>query len=262
MNSFAELCDAFVSEEDGKFSMDAPENWAQGRTLYGGLSAALCQLVSASVAETDQPMKSALLCFVGPAAGHLTGKADVLRRGRSTVVTDAILTTEKGVGTRAVFVYGADRESRLQTSLLNMPSVPSPEESENFFRKGGPAFASNFEVRIVGGFAPVSGADRGEMLVWCRHKTPVGSDQAAALLALADVLPPASFTMFKEPAPISTITWSVEFLQSDVDVSDNWFLFQSTAEHTQNGYSSQAMYLWDQSGRPVLAARQNVTIFY
>ena len=262
MISFQELTSTFLSPEGDALNMDAPESWAQGRTLYGGLSAALCHLAAQAHTSTTKPMKSALVCFVGPSSGHLSGRAETLRQGRSTEVIEATLMAEKGVGTRAVFVYGDDRESRIRQSSLMMPQVDAPEDCPDFFGSRRPAFAEHFDCRKAGGYQPVTSAPEGEMLVWCRHNTPVGEDQLAALLALADVLPPAVFTMFAEPAPISTITWSVEILQSEPVVDNNWFLFQSLADHTENGYSSQAMYLWDREGRPVLAARQNVTVFY
>ncbi len=263
MISFEYLMNTFASEDEGRFSIDAPETWSQGRTLYGGLTAALCHVTAARSDGINKPIKSALVCFVGPSGGVVRGEAKVLRQGKSTIVSEATLMTEKGVGTRGIFVYGDDRESQLNQSSLTMPDVKSPDDCEPLFREGrkGPQFAGNFEVRTAGGLMPMSGADTGEMLVWCRHKTPTGDDHVAALLALADVLPPASFTMFTEPGPISTITWSLEFLASDFIVRDNWFLFHTVAEHTAHGYSSQKMYLWDQSGRPVIAARQNVTIF-
>lgn len=264
MITFDALMSQFSSEEGGQFSLDAPESWSQGRTLYGGLSAALCHVAAKAGAETDRPMKSALVCFVGPASGIVSGEAEVLRRGRSTVVSEATLRTEKGIGTRAVFVYGDARESRITQSDLVAPDVAAPDACERMWKEDArrPGFAHNFDVLKAGASVPMSGAEKGEMLVWCRHNTPVGDDQTAALLALADVLPPACFTMFQEPAPISTITWSVEFLQPEVDVSNNWFLFHTIAEHTADGYSSQAMYLYDEQRRPVLAHRQNVTIFY
>lgn len=264
MITFADLMSTFSSEEGKRFSVEAPESWSQGRTLYGGLSAALCHVTAKAQAEIDKPMKSALVCFVGPAGGVVSGESEVLRRGKSTVVSQATLRTEQGVGTRAVFVYGDERESRLTHSDLKAPDVLRADACESMWREGrrGPGFAGNFEVRKAGGLFPISGADRGEMLVWVRHKTPTGPDHTAALLAIADVLPPACFTMFQEPAPLSTITWSMEFLQPEFDVSNNWFLFHTIAEHTAGGYSSQAMYLYDEAGRPIIAGRQNVTIFY
>lgn len=265
MITFEALAESFTRNDAGEHKTDAPTDWSQGRTLYGGLTAALCHIAAKAESSVDKPLRSALVCFVGPSGGEVRGEATELRRGKSTIVSEATLNTEKGIGTRAVFVYGDARESRLTRSDMRAPDVKPPDDCPGFWgepRTGGPGFARKFDIRKAGGLMPISGEARGEMLVWCRHNTPTGADDEAALLALADVMPPAAFTMFTEPAPISTITWSMEFLQPGVEVRNNWFLFHTIAEHTADGYSSQAMYLYDEAGRPVIAGRQNVTIFY
>ena len=59
---------------------------------------------------------------------------------------------------------------------------------------------------------------------------------------------------------ISTMSWSIEFDRAP-DRANGWFLQRSTSESTADGYSRQAMALWDEEGRRVLAARQTVAIF-
>lgn len=262
MPEFADLIEGFLSEENGSLTLDAPESWSQGRTLYGGMSAALCLVAAQKEIGEDIPLKSALVTFVGPSGGLVKGDATILRKGRSTVIADTVLNTESGMGTRATFVFGKDRDSKIVQSTLDMPDVAAPEECPDLW--GGrrrATFANNFDFKRAGGKTPMSGDEKGELLVWVRHNTTAGPNHAAALFAIADALPPASITMFSEPAPISTITWSMEILAPDFDVNDNWFLFESVSEFSANGYSSQAMRLWDREGRPLIAARQNVAVF-
>ena len=263
MISFEALLKQFKDGNADGPCLDAPESWSQGRTLYGGLSAALCHATACDQHTIYKPIKSAVIAFVGPSSGQLTGEAQLLRQGKSTIMMDTTLYGEKGIGTKALLVYGDDRESRLKQSDLIGLDTAAPEECDLLWGDRKPAnFARNFELRRAGGLRPMSASERGEMLVWVRHATPTGEDHTAALLALADVLPPACFTMMGEGAPVSTVTWSLEFLRSDIVVNDNWFLMKSVAEHTVDGYSSQAMYVWDRQLRPVIAARQNVTVFY
>ncbi|WP_293610452.1 thioesterase family protein [Ponticaulis sp.] len=261
--NFDDLINGFRSEEIGALTMDAPQSWAQGRTLYGGLSAALCHVSAMASAEIDKPLRSAVIAFVGPSSGQLTGSAEIMRQGKSTIMMDAVLHGEKGIGTKALLIYGNARDSKLNQSDLAAPQVDAPEDCPSLWGDRKAAnFARNFELRRAGGLTPMGGNERGDMLVWVRHATEASVDDTAALFALADVLPPACFTMMSEGAPISTVTWSLEFLMPEVEVANNWFLMKSVAEHTADGYSSQAMYVWDRQGRPVIAARQNVTVFY
>ena len=82
-----------------------------------------------------------------------------------------------------------------------------------------------------------------------------------ALLALADAPPPAASTMAKAPSPISTMTWSVDLLTDQIETTDGWWLVQSSAEQIGDGYSSQAMTVWNANGTAVMAARQNIAVF-
>jgi hypothetical protein len=69
----------------------------------------------------------------------------------------------------------------------------------------------------------------------------------------------------KTAAPVSTMTWMVDILTPrvapDAATDTGWRLLRSTAEVTREGYSSQAMTLWDQNGQPLVIGRQNVAVF-
>ena len=41
----------------------------------------------------------------------------------------------------------------------------------------------------------------------------------------------------------------------------DWFLLRSTSEHAHDGYSAQAMQVWDENGGLVMLGRQSVTVF-
>jgi hypothetical protein len=58
-----------------------------------------------------------------------------------------------------------------------------------------------------------------------------------------------------------TMAWMVDILAEPPVADDGWCLMRSAAETVADGYSSQAMTIWSASGRPLIAARQNVAIF-
>jgi len=62
----------------------------QGRTTYGGLSAALCLKAAEGLAE-GAALRSAQIAFVGPVGGDVRIKTDVLRRGKSAVYINAVM---------------------------------------------------------------------------------------------------------------------------------------------------------------------------
>ncbi len=121
------------------------------------------------------------------------------------------------------------------------------------------AFAANFEMRLAGGALPVSGAATPELMVWVRHRDSAGVDPSVALLALGDSLPPAAMASFTEPAPVSSMTWTLDFPQPAA--AGDWFLLRSASQHAADGYSLQDMQIWDDAGRLVLSGRQTVAIY-
>ena len=78
------LVEILAAAETGENTLTArvPDTWMQGRTAYGGLSAALA-LEAAIRSQPDlPPLRSAQIAFVGPLAGEVTVETRLLRRGR------------------------------------------------------------------------------------------------------------------------------------------------------------------------------------
>ena len=252
-----------LTPDDQHFAIDAPPAWGQGRTLYGGMTAALAfEAVKRAHAELP-PLRSAQFAFVGPASGHLRFSSTLLRRGRSSTIVAADCANEEGTAARALFVFGAARESKVAHDFLPMPNVPAPEDSPPF-RKGAPStrgFWDNFETRLASGARLLDiSAPRPEFAVWTRFLDHGGADPITAMLALADCLPPAAMTHFPELAFISTMTWSVDVMTLP-QTGDGWFLLASSSEHSTDGYSMQSMTMWSEDGAPIAVGRQAVAIF-
>lgn len=260
--SFSELLSSLRTDDNGLVHANITDNWMQGRTTYGGLSAALClQAVLNSVADLP-PLRSAQINFIGPVGGDISIVTKVMRRGRSVAYISAEMTGEKGLATHAVFCFGEGRESRLDRDFTEPPKAPNIEESKDFFDSGfGPAFARNYDCLLAKGGLPISGSSESEHYIWVRHKDKKASDMAA-LVGLADMPPPAVLPMFKEFAPISSMTWMMNFLSDDISTKDGWWLMRSAAEHARDGYSSQDMQVWNSDGKLIISALQNVAVFY
>lgn len=258
---FSALLDALKTRAD-HFTVDLPPDWLQGRTAYGGLSAALCLEATRRAFPDLPPLRSAQFVFVGPAAGILRATATVLRQGKSTVFMGADVEGDSGLATRATFCFGAERSSALDHADIPMPEAPPPEACPDYYNWPiRPNFMSHFEGRLAAGSRPNTADAPPQMLVWLRHRDEKVDKGPASLLALADALPPAATILFREPAPISTMTWSVDLLEPGPTSATGWWLVQSTAETARHGYSAQRTVVWNPDGRPVLIARQNVAIF-
>lgn len=257
---FSELV-AAIRAEGGGFSVAIPEGWTQGRTTYGGLSAALCLEAARRAVPDLPPLRSAQIAFIGPAGGAVAMTPSLLRRGKSTVFVGVDLSGAQGLATRAILAFGAGRDSRFDRSFLARADVPGPDGLEPYIPEGfGPVFAQHFETRLVKGARPVTASKEYDHWLWIRHRDPAARD-IVALVALADMPPPAVFPMFDAPAPISSINWTLNLLAAAPATQDGWWLLRTRAENAAEGYSSQDMTVWNRDGAPVVAARQSVALF-
>ncbi|MGE0180998.1 MAG: acyl-CoA thioesterase [Parvularculaceae bacterium] len=264
---FSESIDAFVHDgthmgtRGGTCRGRVADNWLQGRTVYGGMTAALCLEAAQRAVPGLPPLRSAQVSFIGPAEGDLEITAAVLRQGKSVTFVNADLVGEKGLAARTVFAFGAARASIFATHFTPAPELPGPDRSAMFFPPdAGPSFARNFDVRLAKGGVPLTGSTETDHFLWVRHQDDKATS-ISALLALADMPPPAVFPMFPHVAPISSMTWALNFLTDHPSTDDGWWLLESRAENAAEGYSSQDMFVWNRRGEPVIAGRQSVAIF-
>lgn len=263
MSSLRAAVETLTPEGDG-FVIDAPPDWAQGRTLYGGMTAALAYEAVRRSHENLGPLRSAQLSFIGPAAGCLRFTSTLLRRGKSSAIIAADCFNEEGPAGRALFVFGAARESKVAHNFFPKPDVPPPSEVGSFRKEGANVprgFWNNFETRLAsGGRLFDQTAERPEFTTWTRFLDTGGADPTTALLAIADCLPPAAMVLFPQPAPISTMTWTVDIAHIPQSL-EGWHLLWASSEHSGDGYSLQNMAMWSASGDLIATGRQVVAIF-
>ncbi|MEZ6022992.1 MAG: thioesterase family protein [Hyphomonadaceae bacterium] len=263
MSSLAAVLATLTPEADA-FVIDAPPDWSQGRTLYGGMTAALAYEAVRRSHDALPPLRSAQLTFIGPAAGKLTFRSTLMRRGRSSALIAADCVSEEGAAARAMFVFGAVRESKLAHDYLPMPKVDAPDACPSFRKEGAPTtrgFWNNFQTRLAaGGRLFDTEAPRPEFAVWTRYLDAGEADPTSAALAIADCLPPAAMVQFPNPAPISTMTWTVDMMQTPTR-GEGWRLLWASSEHAGEGYSMQAMTMWSEAGEPIAVGRQAIAIF-
>lgn len=246
------------------------ESWMQGRAIYGGLSTALCLDGVQKQFEHLPPLRSSSVNFIGPASKEVYVKPKLLRQGKSVAFVQADLMGEAGLITSCVFSFGAARESKLEAVFQKSEEQMDPESAEFFFEEDGslsgskgnrPAFTQHFDVRIVKGSRPFSGAENPSFELWVKHKDTSAND-LIALVALADMPPPGVLPMLKHLAPISSMSWMFNMIQSDLSNDSGWWFMGVYAEHAREGYSSQNMQIRNDKGELVMVGRQNVAVFY
>ncbi len=260
MASLDTVFDELRRGEDG-LTLLAPPLWSQGRTLYGGMTAALCFEAARAFAPPDARLRSAQFAFIGPASGSLRLVPTIARQGRSLTVVLVDLLAGDALAARATLLFGAARQSEIAYDLDRPPAVPPPGDCPSLFpdSRSPPGFVENFDVRLAQGSALLSGGAP-TFTLWVRFRNRQTVDPVSALLALADSPPPAAMAMFPRPAAISTSTWSLDVMHAPDEI-DDWHLLRSRGEQAGEGYAMQDMTLWNSAGRRLMQGRQCVAIF-
>jgi len=262
MTDFSDLLNGLRRNGDG-WAVEVSDDWLQGRTVYGGLAAALCAEAAQRHFADLPPLRSAQISFVGPATGALAIRPSELRKGKSTLFAGVDLHGEAGLATRATFCFGAGRASTVRLAANPMSGIDKPDSCPNFFDNAPPQlhFLQHIEGRHAGGARPFSGAAHPMMMLWLRHRDAALTPSLVSLLALADAPPPAVIATLTQPGVISTMTWSIDLLTDTIATDDRWWLIRTEADAAADGYSSQVMTVWNAAGQPVMASRQNVAVF-
>ncbi|MEO1188482.1 MAG: thioesterase family protein [Pseudomonadota bacterium] len=263
MTCYTDLLAGLQRNHDHSLDAHIPDSWMQGRTTYGGLTAALSLQAALGLID-DLPIRSAQVAFVGPVGGDVRIKPTLLRRGKNTAFVSVDITADSGVTAQSIFAFGKAKQSAIHFDDMPMPEAPMPEDIESFFDKGRPrpGFTQNFDMLLALGGRPISGSDEKSIGLWMRHLDPKTPQDATAVLAIGDAPPPAVMSMFKEPLRISSMTWMAEFMTDDIQTDpEGWFFAQHTAQLAKDGYSSQSMRLWNRQGDPILVGRQTIAVF-
>lgn len=241
--------------------MTPDENWSQGRTFFGGLLGAMA-VESCYLQMPDLPdLRSAQFSLIAPSTGTLEARPTVLRTGRSTVFMGVDILSDGTVAMRAILTFGDARPSKHALNDLVIEHTTSPAGGVQLFQPpGAPKNTMNFEGRLVGGQAPFSSASTAELEMWLRHRDTRPTRHDVSMVALADASPPAVFSLFSAPAPISTVTWSIDFCGVRPDPL-SWFFACTSSDYVDCGYSHQLTRMWDEAGQPVLVSRQMVALF-
>lgn len=255
---------AQAEQVNGALIYPAPENWRQGRTAYGGFTAALCLDATLRGHSELPPLRSMLVDFTAPVTDAPAITTEILRAGRNVTTINTRAMVGGAVAAQATLAFGAAQTSELRVDCP-APEAVAPEDTEPYFppkmTRSPVRFFDNFEIRLIEGARPFSGASRGYVRVWARHRDPAARVGIVPLVCMADLLPPAAFPMLKTIGPNSSITWICNILTENTHSRDGWFMIETDLTAARDGYSTQVMRMWNTDGELVAEGMQSVIIF-
>ena len=259
--SFADTLAGAEPLENG-FALTIPEDWHQGRTAYGGFSAALAlSAASRQCGPGLPPLRSASISFVGPLYGPVELRARLLRQGKNATWASVEVLRDAAVALSANFVFMGPVDSTLRLNDCPAPEgLIAPEDAVvvQLTPDQPMVVRHHFDQRFA---LPPAPGPQPEVCRWVRLRRPEGLDPAVALLLMGDLTPPAVLPLLGRKVPASSMIWQVNFLTDRPETRDGWWLVRSRATYAANGCSSQIMELWNADGEPVMAAMQSVAMF-
>jgi acyl-CoA thioesterase len=240
------------------------ENWSQGRSAFGGLSAAFAVTAMRKKLAQPQTIRSLMVSFIAPVtAGEVNVEASVLRQGRNVTQCSANVISGGQIALQAMAVFGNSREA-FKPAAAGNKELPNRDSGISFSdnAKRLPPFLQYFDGCWIDGGIPFSGNYKPFLNMWVRHKQDVSRFPVEKLVAIADIPPPVLLSHFeKPPVPASSLSWSLEFVEAPEELTGEWFYLEFEVEAAADGYTQQSGKIYDELGRLVALTRQCMVYF-
>lgn len=265
MTPLAQIVATFRTAK-GDYAHTLGPDWLQGRTVFGGMIAALANAAMrrAGVAD-DRPLRALQVVYVGPnPAGEVAFRPAVQREGKA--VTLANCTAHAGGETTATIaaMYGAHRQSVLAIAPAPEPLAVTPDQAfEVPLRPGSPSFTQHYRQRWARGERLFSSATDSHMSVYVNYRDePIERLTEAHALALMDAIPSPALALLDKPSPASTLSWTLEILDHTFDFGVNeWWRLDALVDAASDGYVTHTSHVINPAGRVAAISRQVVVVY-
>jgi acyl-coenzyme A thioesterase PaaI-like protein len=250
-----------IESRGGAATLDVPEDWLQGRTLFGGLQVVIALAAMRSLAP-EAPLRSLQVTFLAPVpGGPVHARAFVLRSGKNATHVEARIVDGDKTLAVLVGVFGLARTSAVTLRPQQHRVTPENPFDLPWIPGVTPRFTQHFKARWIAGGPPWSGIERPESVVELGMRDQ-GHATESHVIAMADFLPPIALSYLKTPVAAASLNWMLELLGEDVSSLplDGWRI-DATMAAAESGYLSQSVTLWGPGGVPVALGRQTMVVF-
>lgn len=249
-----------LQPHEGGLAIEIPDDWAQGRTVFGGLQAALALRAMRSLVPTA-PLRTLQATFMTPVSGRVELHARILRSGKNASHVEARVMAGADTAALIIGVFGEARASLARVTPLQ-PAVEALSALQLQYMPGVvPNFLQHFEGKLLRGSLPFAGTPVTESVYELRlhDDGPVGEEH---LIAMADYPPPLALCHLKIPAPGSTLTWMLELMSPRLEPQPSGtFRVDVKLTAARDGYTSQSVVLWGPDGAPLALGQQSMLVF-
>lgn len=247
-------------------SFTISKHWSQGRTVYGGVSAAMLYCAAKEFVDNERVLRSMSCNFVGPMLVEtpFVIHVEIVREGKNVSQVQARAIQNDKVCVLSQFCFGKGRESKISVKNDENHQLELPKKAKFFpqIPKVTPKFLKHFELAISNGGLPFTGKKTSHYHGWMRYKDSSQDINDAHIIGMIDVWPPTLLQMLRWPAPASTVSWNLEFLHPLRTMkADDWFAYKAETRQAADGYGHTEATIWDAHGQVIALSRQTVAVF-
>jgi acyl-CoA thioesterase len=243
------------------------DSWGQGRSVFGGLTTAMVlTYIETQTGLKDCDLRTINIHFCGAAIEgelcELTYK--ILSEGRSVIQVEGQLLQNGAVKTQVVACFSRQRVSGIRLSQAPIQFEKTPQEGIKMpFIKGvAPGFVEYLDTRFTSTAMPYSGSNEAVISGWVRFEDRPEVFSDSAILALIDAWPPAVMPMLSQPAPTSSITWNVDFIQPRTELAaDDYLYYHCEVVQADLGYAHTEAKIYHPNGELLALSRQLVGVY-
>lgn len=255
-----EILDAIDAGEHPVIGAD----WAQGRTLFGGLSAAVvCRALGRGM-DPERRLRCLEIGFARPFLADEPWRIDTetVADGRNLTMATARLMQHDKPRVLARADYVAALPSALALERFDPPPMATRQAARPMERERLPNFYAHFEGWLATPAMPFSGAAVDELGGYTRFARAPRGLSDAHLVCLVDAWPPTVTPRYDAPRPLSTVAWTLH-LADPVDsvAADAALGYHARVHFARDGISSSSADIWAPDGRRLARSTQTSIVY-
>lgn len=253
----------FKKVEQGK-DFCLPSSWTQGRTIYGGLTAAMLLKALESKVAPDKSLRALNIAFSSPTFPdvNFSIQNELLREGKSIAQWQARLIQNDVVCVQAQAVFGLPVGSELDINHFTPPEIGSIDRARFYPSEGSPGFTHYFDMGQSQGGAPLSGVKDLKLGGYMRFRQAPEKMSICHLVAAIDVWPPATMMQMKTMKAGSTVNWTMQFPQPLPKMdADAFFSYQANIEFSRDGFGITHAEIWNSEGHLLALSQQTIIVY-
>jgi acyl-CoA thioesterase II len=246
--------------------ISVPKDWSQGRTVFGGLSAAILYSAAREYIEEDRQLRSMTTNFVGPLLFDTPFQinVEIVREGKNVSQVLARIIQEDKNCVLTQFCFAKARQSKTAVKNNDQHNMAVPKKA-NFIPnipKVTPNFLRHYELSIDDGGLPFTGKKSSHYYGWMRFKESPQTITEAHIISMIDAWPPTLIQQLRWPAPASTVSWNLEFIYPHRPFApSDWLAYKEDTRQAADGYGHTEATIWDIHGEVIALSRQTTAVF-